>query len=62
MLWGNRRAAEPTDIFGLVRVNDRVQLDIKGRLYASRVEDIQPGEVHVAVPYEQDRMVTVTPH
>jgi len=51
MLW-RKKTEVLTDIASLVRVNDQIQLEINGKTYLSRVEDIQEGELHVAVPTE----------
>lgn len=48
-----RRPQQTTDILTLVRVNDRVQLEIKGKTYTSRIEDIRDGEIYAAAPVDQ---------
>lgn len=47
------KAKEQTDIFRLVRVNDRIQVELDSKTYLSRVEDIQGDELHVAAPVER---------
>lgn len=48
-----RRSQQTADILTLVRVNDRVQLEIKDKTYTSRVEDIRDGEIYAAAPVDQ---------
>ena len=49
MLWRKKPVAQ-VDIFRLVRINDRIRIEIDGRTYRSRIEDISDGELHVAPP------------
>mgnify|MGYP001050133550 CR=1 FL=1 len=60
MLWFGK-SKEKTDIFRLVRVNDRMQVDIGGKTYLSRVEDIRDGELHIAAPVERGGVTVVRP-
>jgi len=55
------RWRDNTDIHKLVRVNDRVQLEVFGKRYLSRVEDIRPGEMEVAAPFSGGSPVTLWP-
>lgn len=58
MLWLTRRR-EADEIGSLVRVNDRLQIQIRSRSYLTRVEDIKPDEIHVAVPIDHGSLVTL---
>ncbi|MDO8586204.1 MAG: flagellar brake protein [Armatimonadota bacterium] len=51
MFWPSKRREQ---YFENVRVNDRVQMDIAGRSYLTRVEDVLDQEVHVAAPLEPE--------
>ncbi len=53
------KAKEQTDIFRLVRVNDRIQVELDGKTHLSRIEDIQGDELHVAAPVERGGSPTV---
>lgn len=53
------KSKEQTDIFRLVRVNDRIQVELDGKTHLSRVEDIKDGELHVAAPVERGGPPTV---
>jgi c-di-GMP-binding flagellar brake protein YcgR len=56
-----RRKPEAACFTG-VRPNDRVQLDVAGRSYLTRVEDVLGRELHVATPLDEDWLETSSQH
>lgn len=56
-LWGPKRP----DISTIVRVNDRIRLEVRRNLYMSRVEDVCPQELLAAAPLDHDGIVDVSP-
>jgi c-di-GMP-binding flagellar brake protein YcgR len=60
MFWFRRKPA--VACFTGVRLNDRVQLDVAGRSYLTRVEDVQNTELHVAAPLDKGWQDALSQH
>lgn len=58
-MWWRKKTEARSDIASRLRVNDRIQLEIDGKTYLSRVEDIQGGDLHVAAPAECGAMKAI---
>jgi c-di-GMP-binding flagellar brake protein YcgR len=56
-----RRLKEKLDIFDLVHVNDRIQLEIENKTYVSRIEDIRGRQIFAAVPVDQGSYKHIAP-
>lgn len=59
MFKSSRKTQSAANINSLVSVNDRIQLEIRGKTYASRIEDVQADELHVSIPYYHHTEVIV---
>jgi len=44
-----------------VSIGDTVRLEIAGRWYTSRVENIRPGEIHAGAPFERGSLILLVP-
>jgi len=49
------------NIMDLVNVNDRVQLEVYGRSYLSRIEDICGENLYIGCPIDRGRVVNIRP-
>lgn len=59
-MW-HKRSRATNDIFSQVNVNDRIQVGVCSGWYLSRVEDIKPGELHVACPIYRGSILCIKP-
>lgn len=58
MLWWKSKGK---DILRLVRVNDRIQLEVGSSLYLTRVEDIDSGSLFIGAPVEDGDVINLYP-
>lgn len=64
MIWhrGSREStAGSANINELVGVNDRVQLEVHGRTYLSRIEDIRGEDLYTGCPIDSGKIVHIKP-
>jgi c-di-GMP-binding flagellar brake protein YcgR len=59
MMWLARRR-DSEEIASLVRINDRLQIQVGTRSYLTRVEDIKTDEIHIAVPIDHGSLVALS--